>query len=134
MATQRDSACPAQSDFDPLSPTYLADPLAVFESLRDTPVFYAPSIDYYVVTRHVDIEAIFLDEQTYSAAPTQLPLVEIVPEVTKILLAGGLKPQPSMVSLDPPGIHDSVRRRREPSRRDEWPTWSRGSVSSSMSC
>jgi cytochrome P450 len=85
-----------------LSPTYLADPLAVFELLRDTPVFYAPSIDYYVVTRYADIEAIFLDEQTYSAAPTQLPLVEIVPEVTNILLAGGLKPQPSMVSLDPP--------------------------------
>ena len=36
-------------------------------------MFYAPSIDYYVVTRYADIEAVFLDHETYSAAPAQLP-------------------------------------------------------------
>src|SRR5207302_2056060 len=79
------------------------DPFAVLASLpREMPVFYAPSIDYYVVTRYADIEAIFLDAETYSAAPAQLPLVPLAPEAAQVLLAGGHKPQPSMVSLDPP--------------------------------
>ena len=103
MAIHEQSACPVHADFDPLSPSFLADPFAVLASLpRETPVFYAPSIDYYVVTRYADIEAVFLDEETYSAAPAQLPLVPLAPEAAQILLAGGYKPQPSMVSLDPP--------------------------------
>jgi cytochrome P450 len=103
MATPEQVACPVHADFDPLSPAFLADPFAVLDSLaRETPVFYAPSIDYYVVTRYADIEAVFLDHETYSAAPAQLPLVQLVPEAAQILLAGGHKPQPSMVSLDPP--------------------------------
>ena len=68
-------------------------------------MFYAPSIDYYVVTRYRDIEEIFLNPQDYSAAAAQLPLVQLVPEAREILLAGGHKPQPSMVSLDPPDAH-----------------------------
>src|SRR5262245_56090252 len=103
MAIHEQSACPVHADFDPLSPSFLADPFAVLASLPpETPVFYAPSIDYYVVTRFADIEAILLDEETYSAAPAQLPLVPLAPEAAQILLAGGYKPQPSMVSLDPP--------------------------------
>jgi cytochrome P450 len=69
---------------------------------RETPVFYAPVIDYYVVTRYADIKAVFLDPETYSAAATQLPLVQLVPEAAQILLGSGHRPQPSMVSLDPP--------------------------------
>jgi cytochrome P450 len=101
MTTER-AACPVHADFDPLSPTFLADPFAVLVSLpREMPVFYAPSIDYYVVSRYADIEAIFLDHETYSAAPAQLPLVPLAPEAVQILRAGGTS-QPSMVSLDPP--------------------------------
>lgn len=103
MTPDERAACPVHGDFDPLSPTFLAHPFAVLASLpRETPVFYAPSIDYYVVTRYADIEAVFLAHETYSAAPAQLPLVPLVPEAAQILLAGGHKPQPSMVSLDPP--------------------------------
>ena len=103
MPSVGQAACPVDADFDPLSPTFLADPFAVLSSLaRETPVFYAPSIDYYVVTRYADIEAVFLDHETYSAAPAQRPLVQLVPEAAQILLAGGHQPQPSMVSLDPP--------------------------------
>ena len=97
------TGCPVHADFDPLSPVFLADPFALLESLPSgMPVFYAPLLDYYVVTRYADIEAVFLDPETYSAAPAQLPLVPLVAEATQILLAGGHKPQPSMVSLDPP--------------------------------
>jgi cytochrome P450 len=96
-------SCPVHASFDPLSTAFLVDPFAVIDSLpRDIPVFYAPTIDYYVVTRYADIKAIFLDPETYSAATTQLPLVQLVPEALQILQGSGHRPQPSMVSLDPP--------------------------------
>jgi hypothetical protein len=72
-------------------------------------VFYAPSIGYYVVTRYAEIEQVFRDPQTYSAAVAQAPLAPLVPEAQQILLAGGHKPQPSMVSLDEPE-HARLRR------------------------
>jgi len=103
MTIDEHATCPVHADFDPLSPAFLADPFAVFNSIpRETPVFYASSIDYYVITRYADIEAVFLDPETYSAAPAQLPLAQLAPEAMQILLGGGHKPQPSMVSLDPP--------------------------------
>jgi cytochrome P450 len=92
--------CPVHEDFDPLAPDFLADPFPFAYDLP--PVFYAPSIGYYVVSRYADVEAVFLDHETFSAAPAQIPLVQLVPEATKILFEGGHRPQPSMVSLDPP--------------------------------
>lgn len=97
--------------FDPLSPEYLGDPFAVMGSLglKVRPVFYAPAIDYYVITRYRDIEAVFSDPESYSAAAAQLPLIELEPRTREILLDGGVRPQPSMVSLDPPE-HTRLRR------------------------
>jgi cytochrome P450 len=94
--------CPVDESFDPLSPEFLADPYAVMAGRLRAPVFFAPSIGYYVLTRYADIEAVFRDPATFSAAVAQAPLVPIVPEAQRILLAGGHKPQPSMVSLDEP--------------------------------
>jgi cytochrome P450 len=111
--------CPVHADFDPLSNAFLADPFAVLASVSsETPVFYAPSIDYYVVTRYADIKAIFLDPETYSAAVTQLPLVQLVPEAVQILMGSGYRIQPSMVSLDPP----AHTRLRSPTARALTPT------------
>jgi hypothetical protein len=71
--------------------------------LAQAPVFFAPSIGYHIVTRYADIEQVFSDPATYSAAIAQAPLVPLVPEAQEILLAGGHRPQPTMVSLDEPG-------------------------------
>jgi cytochrome P450 len=103
--------CPVHADFDPLSAEYLADPYAVMAALplATEPVFYAPPIGYYIVTRHADIEQVFRDPETYSAAVAQLPLAPLVPPAQQILLAGGYKPQPSMASLDEPA-HGRLRR------------------------
>src|SRR3954453_23380242 len=111
MAGQAPPACPVHADFDPLSEDFLADPYAVMAHLplAETPVFYAPSVEGYVVTRHAAVEAVSLDPATYSAAAAQMPLVPLVPEAAEILLAGGHKPQPSMGSLDPPA-HARLRR------------------------
>jgi cytochrome P450 len=105
------AGCPVVAAFDPLSPEYLEDPFAVMGSLglKVRPVFYASAIDYYVITRYRDIEAIFSDPESYSAAAAQLPLIELEPRTREILLDGGVRPQPSMVSLDPPE-HTRLRR------------------------
>lgn len=99
------AGCPVDESFDPLSAEFLADPFAVLAALPPAarrPVFYAPSIGYYVLTRHADIERVFREHGTFSAAVTQAPLAPVVPEAQQILLAGGHRPQPSMVSLDEP--------------------------------
>ena len=103
--------CPVDAAFDPLSPAYQADPFAILAALplAEAPVFYAPSIDHYVVTRYADVARVFDDPATYSSAVVQLPLVPLVPEAQQILLAGGHKPQPSMVSLDGPA-HGRLRK------------------------
>jgi cytochrome P450 len=103
--------CPVHESFDPLSPEYLADPYAVLASLplEEGPVFYAPSIGYYVVTRYTDVMQVYGDPQTYSAAVAQQPLTTLIPEAQQILLDGGHRPQPSMVSLDEPA-HARLRR------------------------
>jgi cytochrome P450 len=92
--------CPVDESFDPLSPEFLADPFAV---LAGKPaVFFAPSIGYYVLTRYADIEEVFRDNATYSAATAQAPLAPLTPEAQQILLTAGHQPQPSMSSLDEP--------------------------------
>ena len=99
MTTAAGPGCPVDESFDPLSPEFLADPFAVMAQAQ-APVFFAPSIGYYVVTRYEDIEEVFKDPGTYSAAAAQAPLVPLTPEAQQILLAGGHKPQPSMSALD----------------------------------
>jgi cytochrome P450 len=100
--------CPVQADFDPLSAAYLADPYAVLAQV-EAPVFYAPALGYHVVTRFADVEHVFLHPEDFSAGAAQLPLVPLAPQAAEILRAGGHKPQPSMVSLDPPA-HGRLRR------------------------
>jgi len=99
--------CPVHADFDPLSEDFLRDPYAHMQALPA--VFFAPSLDYYVVTRYAEVERVFLDPETFSAANAQLPLIPLAAEVGKILLDGGHRPQPSMVSLDPPA-HGRLRK------------------------
>jgi cytochrome P450 len=104
MTTTAVPGCPVDESFDPLSPEFLADPYAALAKLpRDgAPVFFAPSIGYYVITRYADVEQVFRDPASYSAAVAQAPLVPLAAEAQQLLLAGGHKPQPSMVSLDEP--------------------------------
>jgi cytochrome P450 len=108
---QAPPGCPVEAGFDPLDPAYLADPIAVLEALpqESRTLFYAPRIDHVVVLDHGLIDGIFRNPEVYSAANTQLPLVPLVPQAQEILRAGGHRPQPSMVSLDPPE-HSRLRR------------------------
>jgi cytochrome P450 len=97
-------ACPVDAEFDPLSPEYLADPAAVLRALPPDhrPIFFAPKLGYYVVTDYAETDYVFRHPELFSAANTQQPLVPLVPEAQDILRGAGHRPQPSMVSIDPP--------------------------------
>lgn len=110
MVDEEAVGCPVDPDFDALSPGYLADPVAVLAGVppERRPVFFAPRLGYYVVTGYAEIDHVFRHPELFSAGSAQLPLVPLVPEAQEILRGAGHRPQPSMVSLDPPA-HDRLR-------------------------
>jgi len=94
---------------DPLAEDVLADPYPFLAQIReDAPVVYCPAIDMWIVTRHADVEEVFLDPQRFSAAIAQAPLMPLCDEAMAILKADfGI--QPVMSNFDPPG-HSRIRR------------------------
>ena len=94
MTTGTAPGCPVDESFDPLDPEFLADPYTIMARLPGgrKPVFFAPSIGYYVVTSYDAVAQVFGDPATYSAAVAQAPLVPIIGEAQQVLLAGGHKP------------------------------------------
>ncbi|HEY2705335.1 MAG TPA: cytochrome P450 [Candidatus Dormibacteraeota bacterium] len=111
MIGEGPAGCPVEAGFDPLAPEFLAEPMATLAALPPEcrPLFYAPELGHVVVTGHAEIDWVLRHPELFSAANVQLPLVPIVPAAREILQAGGHRPQPSMVSLDPPA-HGRLRR------------------------
>ncbi len=109
MTSVDSSARQASERFDPLSDEYLQDPYPLYARLRqEAPVFYAESIDMWVVTRADDIEAIFRD-QRFSAAIAQDSVFPLAPEVSTVLAEGGFGAAPTMSNCDPPK-HGRIRK------------------------
>jgi cytochrome P450 len=78
--------------FDPFSADYLADPYPHLARARaDAPVFYAADLDMWVVSRYADIEAIFTDPATFSAAIAQDPVFPLADEARTTLREGGFR-------------------------------------------
>ena len=110
MKPTTSSACPAHSAFDPFDSDYLRDPYPALAEVRaETPVFYAPDLDMWVVTRYEDIEAIFTDVETYSAAIAQDPVFPLAEQAREALRDGGFRAGATMSNCDPPK-HPRIRR------------------------
>jgi cytochrome P450 len=54
-------------------------------------VFYAADLDMWVVSRYADIEAIFTDPATFSAAIAQDPVFPLADEARTTLREGGVR-------------------------------------------
>jgi len=101
--------CPV-SHVDPFAGEFLADPYPTLAGLREeSPVFYSPVLDMWIVTRHADIDAIFRDHKTFSATVVQDPIYPPADEARAVLAAGGFRPTPTMSNVDPPK-HTRIRR------------------------
>jgi cytochrome P450 len=96
--------------FDPLEAAYLDDPYPFLTEAREAaPVFYADSIDHWVVTRHRDIRQIFRDPSTFSAVNANAPLASPCPAAAKALEESDWGAIPTLANVDPPA-HTRVRR------------------------
>ncbi len=106
---QRDTGHPVDPDFDPLDPDYLADPYPYYARFRrEAPVFYAPKVDFWVVSRYEDILRIVKDPETFSNARVQEPLYPITPEALE-KLKEGVRVKPTTSTADPP-LHRRTRK------------------------
>ncbi len=91
------AGCPVHSSWSPLSAEYLADPYPIATKLReDHPVFYASEIGHVVVTRMADIEAVFMDPDTYASSNVQDPIFPLAPAAAEVLSAPDYNPQAVM--------------------------------------
>src|SRR3954453_5286981 len=82
-------ACPVSHSFDPLGDAYVADPYPILSGVREeTPAFYAPAIDMWVITRLDDIQGALMDPKTFSAAVGQRPVFPLAEETRSVLEAG----------------------------------------------
>jgi len=106
---QRGPDYPVNPDFDPLDPDYLADPYPYFARFRsETPVFYAPRIDFWVVSCYEDIQKIVKDPETFSNKRVQEPLHPLTSEALE-KLKGGVRVTPTTSTADPP-LHKRTRK------------------------
>ena len=95
---------------DPLSPDFLADPYPWLARQRsEAPVTYIEDLDMWLVTRWQDVETVFRDHETYSAAIVQAPLLSLCDDAMAIL-KGRFNIQPVMSNLDQPD-HTRIRRK-----------------------
>lgn len=108
MTIASHASCPVNDHFDPLSADYLADPLPPLSGLRsEGPVCYLPELDMWAVTRHADVEEVFMDHDRFSGSNTQVPMFPLAERARRIL-AEGFGATPTMSNCDPPK-HTRVR-------------------------
>lgn len=100
---------PVNPDFDPLDSDYLANPYPYFAKFRsEAPIFYAPKIDFWVVSRYEDIQNIVKDPETFSNVRVQEPLYPLTEEAQESLKKG-VRVTPTTSTADPP-LHRRTRK------------------------
>ena len=99
--------CPVNS-FTPFAADYLADPYAVLDGLRDTPVFYSSELGYLVVTRMEDVTSVFLDHATFGSQNVQDPVFPLSGAAHTVLAAPDFNPVAVMSNRQPPD-HGRIR-------------------------
>jgi cytochrome P450 len=99
-------ACPHHVGFDPFDPEYLADPYPELGQLPS--VCFAAGLGMWVLRRYADIEAVFRDPQTFSAAIVQDPMFPLT-EAARTELGPNFPLPKTMSNADPP-VHTRIRR------------------------
>ncbi len=102
--------CPVQAQWSPLNEDYLADPYPIAQALRaEHDVFYAPELNYLVVTSMQDIQAIFADHETFASVNVQDPVFPLDPAAQQVLAAEDFNPV-AVMSNRPEPDHGVIRR------------------------
>jgi len=103
------AGCPVQNEWDPLAADYLAEPYGIAAKLRDeTPIFYAQSLGYVVVTEMDDIIEVFSNPDVYASTNVQDPVFPLSPLATDVLAAEDFNPI-AVMSNRPEPDHGRIR-------------------------
>jgi cytochrome P450 len=95
--------------FDPFDPEYLADPYPTFAELRRCqPVVYSAELDYWMLSRYVDVRTAFRDAARFSASNALTPM-QPRSATAAAILRDGYRSVPTLTNADPPA-HTRVRR------------------------
>ena len=101
--------CPMHETWSPLNEDYLEDPYPIAAELRDAhPVFYAKELGYLVVSEMADIEAIFLDHETFASVNVQDPVFPLAEGAKEVLSADDYDPI-AVMSNRPEPDHGRIR-------------------------
>ncbi len=101
-------ACPIRADYNPFDPVHKRDPFPFYaQARRDTPVFFSPVLDMWVVTRHADILTVLKEPTIFSSLRTIEAPKPLPPEVVEILRRG-IPFVPALINNDPPS-HTRIR-------------------------
>ncbi|MFP4136891.1 MAG: cytochrome P450/oxidoreductase [Halomonas sp.] len=107
------NGCPVSPEaaaFDPFDRPYQLDPAEALRWSREQePVFYSPSLGYWVVSRFEDVKAVFRDNFLFSPSIALEKLTPAPPEAMKVLESHGYAMRRTMVNEDEP---DHMERRR----------------------
>jgi cytochrome P450 len=95
--------------FDPTSLEQREDPFTVLaQARREQPVFYAPELRLWVVTRHDDVLTVLKDHRTFSSVGALTSAAGTRPRKVTEILAEGHPDMPYIIEVDPP-LHDRIR-------------------------
>lgn len=95
--------------FNPLDPTFRDNPYPLYTELRrDTPVFYSPLYDMWVVTRYADVAQVMKQTDIFSSVGSIQANVELPASVQAVLDQDGLGPSALLVESDEPA-HTRIR-------------------------
>ncbi|MGW5076598.1 cytochrome P450 [Rhodococcus sp. NPDC004095] len=96
--------CPVAHGFDALGDDYFTDPAVHFARFRDdTPVFYYPHLNAWIVTRRADVETVLADWQRFTSGGNSGTID--VPEQFRAVVPPDLITQ-ILVGSDPPSHTD----------------------------
>jgi cytochrome P450 len=99
---------PVRADYNPFDPDQKRDPFPFYaHARRETPVFFSPILNMWIVTRHEDILTVLKDPATFSSMNIIEPPVPPPAEVLEILMQG-IPFVPALINNDPPG-HTRIR-------------------------
>jgi cytochrome P450 len=99
---------PIRADYNPFDPAQKRDPFPFYAHARqETPIFFSPILNMWIVTRHADILTVLRDPVVFSSMNIIEPPTPPPPEVLEIL-SQGIPFVPTLINNDPPS-HTRIR-------------------------
>jgi cytochrome P450 len=96
--------------FSPFTDSYVRDPYPLYESARERdPVFYAPQVDHWVVSRYETIRAVLMDPHTYLTSNISRPVCPWPAAAVQTLASSNIPSRPTLSNMDA-ARHSAIRR------------------------